>query len=176
MNSRLFVSIAVPVTAFSLTVAVLLWQRRTAEPFAAPQAELSQGAPVQPNHEPTTLPRIEEQRPPEAQAADASPGSQPVPLVQGESDPAQTSVPARLMVYARTGQSGVLATLQNMTADQLDVTITAVSAKTHMRSVIDVTLNARERKNLSTAGLDLDLGDQVTLQSSPYRDVTVSAR
>lgn len=169
MNSRRFVSIAVPVLAFLLTVAVSLWQRRA----ATPPPEPSRAAQIQPHHEIAAVRPIEE--PTEARADDAAPAP-PEPTVEDESDPSHSNVPAKLMVHPRTGQSGVLATLQNTTADQLDVTVTAVSAKTHMRTVVDVTLHPLERKNLDAAGLEVALGDQVTLQSSPYRDTTILAR
>jgi hypothetical protein len=172
-SPRLFSLIVVPVIAFSLTVAASLWQRRAAAPLPEP----SQALPVQPSREAAALPRIEAQTPRAPQSAEASTAPpSPEPTVQGESDPAHTNVPARLMVYPRGGQSTVLATLQNTTGDELDVTVTAVSAKTYLRTVVDVTLQAFERKNLSETGIELALGDQVTLQSSPYRDTTIFAR
>jgi type IV secretory pathway VirB10-like protein len=167
MNFRLLVSIAVPVLAFALTVAVSLWQRRAAEPAPPPPA------PYRPVAESVAPPPPAQAKPPPVTSEEASP---PPPPVQADSDPGQISVPARLSVHARDGQQGVLATLQNTTADELDVTLTAVSAKTLMRTVVDVSLQPFERRNLANAGLELGLGDKVTLQSAPYRDLTVVAR
>jgi hypothetical protein len=68
------------------------------------------------------------------------------------------------------------AMLLNMGSDELDVRVTAVNAKTYMRSVVDVSLHANQRLNLTQAGLELGAGDRVTIESPPYRDLVVQAQ
>jgi len=66
--------------------------------------------------------------------------------------------------------------LLNMSSGDLDVRVTAVNSKTYMRSVVDVSLHANQRLNLKEAGLEIASGDQVTIESPPYRDQVVQAR
>jgi hypothetical protein len=174
MNSRLLVSIAVPVTAFALTIAVWLWQQRAAEPTPAiAQRELPQTAPAPRARPALSPPRIEDQRPPEMSAASSAPPPQPN---TGDQDPTRIKVPVGFIARARPDASSLTASLVNMTTDELAVTVTAVSAKTHLRSAVDVTLHAHERRNLATDGLELGSGDQVTIQSPPFRDLVVTAQ
>jgi len=172
MNSRLMISIAVPATAFALTVAISLWQQRADTSMFAASPALQQA--VLPQRREAASTRMEAQISP-APPAEAAPLPSPPPD-EGVRDPSRVDVPVGFITRSRQDQSGLLATLLNMTADDLDVRIIRVSAKTHLRSVVDVSLVAHERKNLTQAGLDLDSGDQVTIQSAPYHDRTLQAR
>ena len=73
------------------------------------------------------------------------------------------------------GESHLGVIVLNMSMDDVEARVTAVSAKTHLRSVLDVTLHGHERKNLTSAGLEAEPGDQVTVQSPPYRDLSLVA-
>ncbi|MGB6309003.1 MAG: hypothetical protein WBF89_14550 [Steroidobacteraceae bacterium] len=172
MNSRLLVSIAVPAAAFALTIAVWRWQQRGAEPtpaVAQPEHAAAPRAPLA-----LSSLRTEDPRPQEIPAVRPAPA--PAPTNTVDQDTGRIKVPVGFVARARPDASGLTASLVNMTTDELAVTVTAVSAKTHLRSAVDVTLRAHERRNLAADGLELGSGDQVTIQSPPFRDVVVKAQ
>jgi hypothetical protein len=168
MNSRLWL-IGAPVTAFILTVAVSLWQRHADEQTLT-GTERALGREIPPSREAAPVPPAEVQPLPAPQAAGAAP---PPPRA---TDPGQAEVPVRLIARGSPDRAGLAAMLLNMSSGDLDVRVTAVNSKTYMRSVVDVSLHANQRLNLKEAGLEIASGDQVTIESPPYRDQVVQAR
>ena len=171
MNSRLL-AIGIPVTAFVITIAISLWQQRTDSPAPAAPSEPAAQVPGQDAAPAATL---------SAAAQGASPpaasSSPPVPSAGGDpTDPRQMDVPARFAFRNLPGESHLSVMVLNMSTDDLDARVTAVSAKTHLRSVVDVSLHGRERKNLTSAGLEVETGDQVIVESPPFRDLNLVAQ
>jgi hypothetical protein len=169
MPSRLAVSILVPVLAFSATLAILYYQQGgIGRHQPGEEAPAGGGGPPAPG----SMAAVQEppaQPPQLAAAAPTAPTATP-----GKGDDASAKdLPLRFL--ARPAQAGepMIATLMNMTGETLPVTVTAVNAKTHLRSVVQVSILPHQRKNLSTEGLSVSDGDQVTLESPPFRDQTI---
>jgi hypothetical protein len=177
MRFRLLVSIAVPLAAFSITCLVLLRQQRGAEtaeatPAAADSAQLERpiaagrGAAPRPSPPMNGPTREIEPAPPPASKASVLSGP----------GPAGDEMPVKFMVRPARGESAALATLLNVSDATLDVNVTAVNPQTHMRSAVTVSVLPHQRLNLAEAGLVFAPGDEVTLQSPPFRDSVVQAR
>jgi hypothetical protein len=169
MNSR-FLAIGVPAAAFVLTIAFHLWQQRSENPLPAATA----GGTTPPPADIAPQARIE---PPIAAAAAASDSAKPISVGSSVvTADAGNQVPVRLAFHARDGQPGLSAIMINMSADDLDARVEAVSPTTHLRSVVDVSLHGHQRKTLTDAGLEVAEGSQVTVASPPYRDFVVQAQ
>jgi hypothetical protein len=177
MNSR-FLAIGIPATAFVLTIAISLWQQRADAP-APGNAQPGPAAQVPGQDPPQTasLSATQIGSPPATPpTAPASP-SPPSPSAGGDiADPRIMDVPLRLAFRNLPGQSHLSVMALNMSTDDLEARVTAVSATTHLRSVVDVSLHGHERKNLASAGLEVATGDQVTIEGPPYRNLSLVAQ
>jgi hypothetical protein len=165
MNSRLL-AIGIPATAFVLTIAISLWQQRADAPAPA-NARLDPAAQA-PAREPARTAALGAPNP-------AASGTPPAPSAGDAADPRNMDVPFRFAFRNLPGASHLGVIVLNMSMDDLDARVTAVSAKTLLRSVVDVSLHGHERKNLTNSGLEAESGDQVTVQSPPYRDLSLVA-
>jgi hypothetical protein len=166
MNSRLL-AIGIPATAFVLTIAISLWRQRADEPLPAAQSAETMQAPEQVPAQGTGSPG--------AAPTAAAPLSPASPPPGDPTDPRNMDVPLRFAFRNLPGESHLGIIVLNMSTDDLDARVTAVSAKTHLRSVVDVSLHGHERKNLTAAGLEAESGDQVIVQSPPFRDLNLVA-
>jgi hypothetical protein len=167
MNSQRVLFVAAPLAAFVLTVAVSLWPRHEEQPAPrlAPAAAESPGPALSGPASPTTTTQASTPAP--AQTPDSPPST------QNTGDP---EVPVSMIARGASDKAAAVAVLVNLTSDELDVRVTAVSAKTSMRTSIDVALLANQRKNVSDAGLEFAPGDQITVESSAYRNRTFRAQ
>lgn len=170
MNLRVLSFIIVPVAAFALTVGYLRWQQNPGAP-QAPPPPVAASAAARAIAPPPPVPPS----PARAAAETHEPEPQPVDLrtpmnepAHDPADPAYQDVPALLLVHGRGGS--MLATLTNMLDQAIDVTITVSDGRSATRSSGAVSLRAHERRNLASSGIEFRAGDQVTLQSPPYRD------
>lgn len=167
MRPRLLVSIAVPVAAFSVTFLILLMESRVQDSVRAPPAAQVHGQ-VAPERG-------------RAVNVSAQPGAQPIaPAAAAPAPPPAASaassaaeMPVKFMARPARGEVKTPAALLNVSDESMDVTVTAVNPQTHMRSVVQSSLLAHQRLNLTEAGLTVSSGDEVTLQSPPYRDIVV---
>jgi hypothetical protein len=100
----------------------------------------------------------------------------PASTATGGSDANAAQVPVILAAHARGGDENLIATVESMSTDTLELRVTDVNAKTHLRSVVDVSVRSHERKNLTEAGLQVMSGDQVTVRSPPFQDLIVQLR
>lgn len=169
MNSKLL-AIGIPATAFVLTIAITLWRQRADEPPPAAQSEAAALAPPQDPAQGSTFAAAQGTSPPGAATTPAA-----SPSAGSATDPSNTDVPLRFAFRNLPGESHLGVIVLNMSMDDVEARVTAVSAKTHLRSVLDVNLHGHERKNLTSAGLEAEPGDQVTVQSPPYRDLSLVA-
>jgi hypothetical protein len=171
MNSKLL-AIGIPATAFVLTIAITLWRQRADEPPPAAQSEPVAPAPRQDPAQGSSFAAAQDTGPP-----DAAPTPTPAasPSAGNATDPRNTDAPLRFAFRNLPGESHLGVIVLNMSMDDVEARVTAVSAKTHLRSVLDVNLHGHERKNLTSAGLEAEPGDQVTVQSPPYRDLSLVA-
>jgi hypothetical protein len=167
MNSRSVIYAAVPLIAFSLTVAIGLWQRRSEAPSTAANPALSAVASAN-----AAAPRTESRS---AETPPADPPPPAAPEHAAASGPVAAEVPVRLLVRNRPGESALMAVMLNTTEDDLDVRVSAVNPKTYLRSVVDVSLGPHARKNLIAAGLDVSPGATLTVESPPFRALVVQA-
>jgi hypothetical protein len=176
MNSRLL-AIGIPATAFVLTIAISLWRQRADEP--APANAQSVPAGQVPGQDPTqtaALTTAQGDTPPGAAPAAAASPSPVSPSAGDATDPRNMDAPLRFAFRNLPGESHLNVIVLNMSTEDLDARVTAVSATTHLRSVVDVNLHDHERKNLTAAGLEVATGDQLLIQSPPYRDLSVVAQ
>jgi hypothetical protein len=187
MNTRLLVSIAVPATVFVATLAYLVWQGRGEPTMPADTARITaiaDPAPPAPQHPPATVPQsLPMAANPAVSASDdpathrTSAGLRAVTdhhdAGAGTHDP---DLPVLFSAVGRSGPDGFLATLVNLSAEQLDVQVTGVSAKTLLRTTIDQSLRPHERRNLTQAGLHVVAGDQVIIQAPSYNDLKVQVQ
>jgi hypothetical protein len=156
------------VISFSLTVGVLLWQRRTENPpprSAQPAAAL-----------PRIAAAVEAPTPPAAAVGD----SEPPPARHGDAIPTQDMaeqdssnlVPMEITLRYLTGKEKWEARLKNSSEESMTVGIRILSAGSRSESAIQHTFAAYELLRLGFKDdLVLQTGDQITLQSAPYRDL-----
>jgi len=159
------------VVSFSLTVGVLLWQGRNENP-PAPSAPPA-----------AALPRIaaavEPPAPPAAAAGDsaASPAQHRAAIPrhdvaqQGSSD-SSNLVPMEITLRYLSGKEKWEARLQSSSEESMTVGIRILSAASRSESASQHTFAAYEMLRLGFKDdVVLQTGDQITLQSAPYRDL-----
>jgi hypothetical protein len=170
MKSRLL-AIGIPATAFVLTIAISLWQQRAPSDATAQVSgrDPAQAASLSATSDPSPAGA------PPAVAPAAAPASTSPSSSGDTTDPRNMEVPVRFAFRNLPGASHLNVIMLNMTTDDLNARVTSVSAKTHLRSVVDVALQGHERKNLTAAGLEAEIGDQLTIQSPPFRDLSLVA-
>ena len=156
------------VVSFSLTVGVLLWQRRTENPpppSAQPAAAVSRIAPA-----------VEPPAPPAAAVGDpAPPPAQPrvaIPTQDMAEQDSSNLVPMEITLRYLTGKKKWEARLKSSSEESMTVGIRILSAASRSESAIQHTFAAYEMLRLGFKDdLVLQTGDQITLQSAPYRDL-----
>jgi hypothetical protein len=156
------------VISFSLTVGVLLWQRRTENPpppRAQPAAAL-----------PRTAPAVEPPAPPAAAVGNSAPppAQQRVALPTPDTPEQDTSnlVPMEITLRYLSGKEKWEARLKSSSEEPMTVQIRILSAASRNESAIQHTFDGYEMLRLGFKDdLVLQTGDQITLQSAPYRDL-----
>jgi len=98
----------------------------------------------------------------------------PPPVPAGES--VEEALPVAFFFHEATTGHAATANLMNQSSERLEITVTAVSGKTHLRSVVEVSAPPRRYKNLLLEGLQVEAGDQVTLHSPPFADQNLLAQ
>ena len=177
MNSRLL-AIGIPATAFVLTVAISLWQQRAGAPaHASAQSDPAAQVPGQDPAQAASLSAAQGGSPSGTPPTVSASPSPPSPSGVGDpNDPRRMDVPLRFAFRNVPGEPHLNIVVLNMSTEDLDARVTAVSATTRLRSVVDVSLHGHERKNLTAAGLEVATGDQMTIQSPPFRDLNLVAQ
>jgi hypothetical protein len=187
-HSRALASIAVPVAVFLATAAYLLVQGRASAPVRdvaseapAPRASIPatplSPAPFAVQHVARESDQLATRLPDSPIAHRTAAGVLPVSgPVTRDSSPYDPPVPVRFYAVSQPSPAGFLATLVNMSGDDLDVRVTGVSARTRMRSTVDLTLRPHQRASLTEAGLQVSTGDEVTVQSPGFSDLTVQVQ
>ncbi len=155
------------VISFSLTVGVLLWQRRTESP-PPPSAQLAPALP-------RIAPAVEPPAPPAAAAGDsAPPPAQHGVAIPKQDMPEQDSsnlLPMEITLRYLSGKKKWEVRLKSASEDSMTVQIRILSAASRSESAIQHTFDAYEMLRLGlNDDLVLQTGDQITLQSAPYRD------
>ncbi len=158
------------VISFSLTVGVLLWQRRNENPpppSAPPAASL-----------PRIAPAVEPPAPPAAAAGDSAPPpaqqSAAIPthdVAQQDSSDSSNAVPMEITLRYLSGKEKWEARLKSASEESMTVQIRILSAASRSESASQHTFAAYEMLRLGLDDLVLQTGDQITLQSAPYRDL-----
>jgi hypothetical protein len=67
-------------------------------------------------------------------------------------------------------------TLQNQSSDTLTANVTAVNPASGSQSSVQVTVARNRRVDLVGAGLSIESGDEIRVQSPPYRDQVITVR
>jgi hypothetical protein len=157
------------VISFSLTAGVLLWQRKNENPLA-PSAQPA-----------AALPRIAAAgEPPAPPAATVGDSAQPPPAQDRGAIPTQDMVeqdssnlvPIEITLRYLSGKKKWEVRLKSASEDSMTVQIRILSAASSSESAIQHTFAAYELLRLGYKDdLVLQTGDQITLQSAPYRDM-----
>ena len=159
------------VISFSLTVGVLLWQRRTENPpprSAQPAAALPRIAAAVEAPEAPTPPAaaVGDSEPPPAQHGDA------IPTQDMAEQDSSNLVPMEITLRYLSGKKKWEVRLKSASEDSMTVQIRILSAASRSESAIQHTFAAYELLRLGYKDdLVLQTGDQITLQSAPYRDL-----
>ena len=83
------------------------------------------------------------------------------------------AMPVTFEIWNRRHRNKVEASLMNISEDSLLVQVHIVNQSTKQSSQLAFDLAPHAQKNFSTDdGLEMNSGDQITLQSPPYRDLT----
>jgi hypothetical protein len=172
MRSQTLIPIAVAVAAFAIVTSVMLLRQPRDEEPAHPRGPSSDSAPASRN------PTFGHPGAP-VTASSALPQGMSgfqikAPAVAGVGGTVTApDIPVSVTVQAAQDNAGPLALVFNRSDKELEITVTAVNAKTEARSVVQVDLLPHQRKNLLDAGLEIGPGDEVTLQTADYPDNTV---
>jgi hypothetical protein len=176
--TKLALFIAIPTLAFVATLVVTLRSAGGPDVRAAPPAPVLPAHPGPPAEIAMPEPGLPAPAIPDTLPAETRPAAPPSTALApvSNTDPAAGGMPLRLFVGPKRGNAPGIATLMNLSGETLQVRITAVNAKTLMRSTADVELLQHQRKNLTAEGLIVEQGDEVTLQSPPYPDQVIRAQ
>ena len=180
-----FAPVALAVLGFTVTLAFTSRH----EPVVPPAIQLAA-----PQEHPASLPMLPEQPPAQRPAEAVIPQPVHAPMRVAEIQSAATTpagesagggqlpvvaevredteVPIDLRARSHDGQSG--AAVFNRSGEPLHLAITASNPATGRSSRVDLTLDAHESKELTEAGLAFEPGDQVRVQSPPYRDLILN--
>ena len=96
-----------------------------------------------------------------------------MPAVTG---PGEGDLPVRFFFRAPHQDLGTIASVENLSSESIELTVTAVNAQPHLRSVAELTVQPHQRKNLLLEGLQVGPGDQVTLHRPPFPDKNLAAQ
>jgi len=149
------------IVSFSLSFAFMYWQRQTKEPTVRQQEPL----PI----------------PPVTAGPSAPPKSARVrranvvvpPAVSTAAVDEAPAMPVTFDIWNRRHKNKIEASLMNISDDSLLVQVHIVNQSTKQSSQLAFDLAPHAEKKFGTDdGLEMNSGDQITLQSPPYRDLT----
>jgi hypothetical protein len=149
------------IVSFSLSFAFMYRQRQGQE------AAVRQQEPM-PISSPATAPSAAPPRPAAVRRAKVV----VPPTVSAAVDDAP-AMPVTFEIWNRRHKNKIQASLMNTSEDSLLVQVRIVNHSTKQSSQLAFDLAPHAQKNFSTDdGLEMNSGDQITLQSPPYQDLT----
>ncbi|MDP8986444.1 MAG: hypothetical protein M3N97_15675 [Pseudomonadota bacterium] len=176
MKPRAVVIFLTLMGVFLSSAGFFLWQERHAGESRDSEADSRPawptGARTPSSRSDQAAPAIADEASPQGTSAAAAQRSVPEP----SSGPAEVGdVPVVLTLHSTAGDSMPAAILVNNSSDPLRVSVTAVDPATGGESTVQITLAAHRRANLTEAGLQVRVGDRITVQSPPYHDYIFEA-
>jgi hypothetical protein len=157
--------------SFSLTFALLLWERKTT---AAPPQILASQRPAEVRSEPITSYRVPEQ--PKGvertlPAAAAPPRTFSAPEPAEDTNHGGGALPLAFNVYNRRARGKIEGFIKNMSSQPMSIALQVVDASGQATSQAELNLAPGEQKSFGTdSGLDIHSRDRVILRSPPYQD------
>ncbi|HVO47264.1 MAG TPA: hypothetical protein VMT29_13100 [Steroidobacteraceae bacterium] len=180
-----FAPVALAALGFVVTFLITSRQERVAPLAADPIAPQSRALPRPVVPEPAITPPSTEAAAPQPMRAPLRVAAAPAASAEPPADSAaggqlpvvtevreDTEVPIDLRIRSHDGQSG--AAVFNRSGEPLHLAITAGNPATGQSSHVDVTLDAHESKELTDVGLAIAPGDQIRVQSPPYKDLILN--
>jgi hypothetical protein len=163
------------VVSFSVSFAIMFWQRNIQEP-PVPMAEATPSLAVSaPAVAPARPPTAEKQEPvPHVSRTAPSVGGGMEAVAPGEEDPPAEALPIAFHIRNRRDLNKIDGEIRNITSKPMSITLRAVNSSTQATSEMHFELAPGERKTYSTEdGLDMQTNDQLIVQSPPYQDRVV---
>ncbi len=178
MNVRFALIGLTGVIALSVATGVWLWKQDDDDTTSASKAALPARPFAQTGRFAQSAQTGSSDPQPVSRAAQAAavdpgdPGPAPAPPEETDTEPPDLThidVPAAVLFKATPGQAGRVATLVNLSGQQLDISVITQSESTGPSSA-QVTLGPHHARASRDAGLTVHPGDQITVRSPPYRD------